>query len=98
MEKNVYDIIRRPLITERTMDQTADRKYTFEVAVNANKLEIKNAVEKVFKVQVERVTTMRYEGKPKRQGVHAGKRSDWKKAIVKLTPASRTIEVFEGLA
>ena len=91
-----YDIIRRPIITERSMDQTADRKYTFEVAKGANKIEIKKAVEEVFGVEVEKVTTMNYIGKPKRQGVFQGKRADWKKAVVKLKEGSKTIELFEG--
>ncbi len=91
-----YDIIRRPIITEQSMDQVADRKYTFEVAKGANKIEIKKAVEEIFKVEVEKVTTMNYDGKPKRQGVFAGKRADWKKAVVKLKEGSKTIELFEG--
>ena len=91
-----YDIIRRPIITEQSMDQTADRKYTFEVAKGANKIEIKKAVEEVFGVKVEKVTTMNYIGKPKRQGVFQGKRADWKKAVVKLKEGSKTIELFEG--
>ena len=91
-----YDIIRRPIITEQSMDQVVDRKYTFEVAKNANKIEIKKAVEEIFKVEVEKVTTMNYDGKPKRQGVFAGKRADWKKAVVKLKEGSKTIELFEG--
>ena len=91
-----YDIIRRPIITEQSMDQTADRKYTFEVAKGANKIEIKKAVEEVFGVDVEKVTTMNYIGKPKRQGVFQGKRADWKKAVVKLKEGSKTIELFEG--
>ena len=91
-----YDIIRRPIITEQSMDQTADRKYTFEVAKGANKIEIKKAVEEVFGVEVEKVTTMNYIGKPKRQGVFQGKRADWKKAVVKLKEGSKTIELFEG--
>ena len=91
-----YDIIKRPIITEQSMDQTADRKYTFEVAKNANKIEIKKAVEEIFKVEVEKVTTMNYDGKPKRQGVFAGKRADWKKAVVKLKAGSKTIELFEN--
>ncbi|MBD9009574.1 MAG: 50S ribosomal protein L23 [Clostridiales bacterium] len=91
-----YDIIKRPIITEQSMDQTADRKYTFEVAKNANKIEIKKAVEEIFKVEVEKVTTMNYDGKPKRQGVFAGKRADWKKAVVKLKEGSKTIELFEN--
>ena len=91
-----YDIIRRPIITEQSMDQTADRKYTFEVAKGANKIEIKKAVEEVFGVEVEKVTTMNYIGKPKRQGVFQGKRADWQKAVVKLKEGSKTIELFEG--
>ncbi|MBO5364713.1 MAG: 50S ribosomal protein L23 [Clostridia bacterium] len=91
-----HDIIRRPIITENSMDQVADRKYTFEVAKGANKIEIKKAVEEIFKVEVEKVTTMNYIGKPKRQGVFSGKRADWKKAVVKLTENSKTIELFES--
>ncbi len=96
MKSVAYDIIRRPIITEQSMDQVADRKYTFEVAKDANKVEIKKAVEEIFKVKVEKVTTINYLGKPKRMGVHFGKRADWKKAVVKLTPDSKTIELFEG--
>ena len=91
-----YDIIRRPIVTERSMDQVADRKYTFEVAKSANKIEIKKAVEEIFKVEVEKVTTINYDGKPKRQGAFLGKRADWKKAVVKLKEGSKTIELFEG--
>ena len=94
---NSYDIVKRPIITENSMDQMADRKYTFEVAKEANKIEIKNAVEEIFGVQVERVTTMRMLGKIKRMGANSGKRPDWKKAIVKLTENSKTIEFFDGL-
>lgn len=91
-----HDIIRRPIITEQSMDQVADRKYTFEVAKGANKIEIKKAIEEIFKVQVEKVTTINYIGKPKRQGVFTGKRADWKKAVVKLKEGSKTIELFES--
>lgn len=91
-----YDIIRRPIITEQSMDQVADRKYTFEVAKSANKIEIKKAVEEIFKVEVEKVTTMNYDGKPKRQGVFLGKRADWKKAVVKLKEGSKTIDFFDA--
>ena len=95
--KNMHDIIRRPNVSEDSMENMQDRKYTFEVALEANKIEIKQAVEKIFGVEVERVTTMRVLGKYKRMGVHTGKRPDWKKAIVKLTPESKTIEFFEGM-
>ncbi|HIV86290.1 MAG TPA: 50S ribosomal protein L23 [Candidatus Monoglobus merdigallinarum] len=91
-----HDIIRRPIITEKSMDQVADKKYTFEVAKGANKIEIKKAVEEIFNVEVAKVTTMNYKGKPKRQGVYYGKRADWKKAVVKLTEDSKTIELFEA--
>lgn len=96
MKTVAHDIIRKPIITEQSMDQVADRKYTFEVMKSANKIEIKKAVEEIFKVKVEKVTTMNYIGKPKRMGVHQGKRADWKKAVVKLTPDSKTIELFEA--
>ena len=92
-----YEIIKKPVITENSMDQMADRKYTFEVAKDANKIEIKKAVEEVFGVKVEKVTTMRVLGKVKRMGANSGKRPDWKKAIVKLTEDSKTIEFFDGL-
>ena len=95
--KDMHDIIRRPIVSEASMENMQDRKYTFEVALEANKIEIKQAVEKIFGVEVERVTTMRVLGKYKRMGVHTGKRPDWKKAIVKLTPESKTIEFFEGM-
>ena len=92
-----YEIIKKPVIKENSMDQMADRKYTFEVAKDANKIEIKKAVEEVFGVKVEKVTTMRVLGKVKRMGANSGKRPDWKKAIVKLTADSKTIEFFDGL-
>ena len=92
-----YEIIKKPIITENSMDQMAERKYTFEVAKDANKIEIKKAVEEVFGVKVEKVTTMRVLGKVKRMGANSGKRPDWKKAIVKLTENSKTIEFFDGL-
>ena len=92
-----YEIIKKPVITENSMDQMADKKYTFEVAKEANKIEIKKAVEEIFGVKVEKVTTMRVLGKVKRMGANSGKRPDWKKAIVKLTADSKTIEFFDGL-
>ncbi len=96
--KNVHDIIIRPIITENSMDQLADRKYTFEVAKTANKVEIKQAIEEIFPgVEVDKVTTMNMLGKVKRMGRSEGRRANWKKAIVKLTESSKTIEFFEGL-
>lgn len=95
---NKYDIIIRPIISEKSMDQSADKKYTFQVALGANKIEIKKAVEEIFGVKVEKVTTCRVLGKVKRMGATSGKRADWKKAIVKLTADSKTIEFFDGMA
>lgn len=96
MNLTAHDILIKPIITEKSMDQVADKKYTFEVHKSANKIQIKKAVEEIFKVKVEKVTTINYIGKPKRMGVHQGKRADWKKAIVKLSADSKTIELFEN--
>ena len=93
-----HDIIRRPIITERSMMGAQDKKYTFEVAKNANKIQIKKAVEEVFGVKVASVNTMNVLGKYKRMGANIGKRADWKKAIVTLKPDSKTIEFFDGMA
>ena len=95
---NFHDIIRKPIISETTMEDIAKKKYTFEVAPNATKVDIKIAVEQVFKVQVANVNTVNCMGKTKRMGVHVGKRPDWKKAIVTLKPDSKTIEFFDGMA
>ena len=96
--KNVYDIIRRPVITEQSMAGVADNKYVFIVDINANKTEIKEAVEAVFGVKVAKVNTVRMQGKVKRVGANpAGKRAGYKKAIVTLTADSKTIELFEGM-
>ena len=95
--KSVYDIIRRPIISEQSMEQTDLKKYVFEVARDANKIEIRQAVEEVFGVKVLSVNTINMKGKEKRHGVHVGNRSSWKKAIVRLTESSKTIEFFEGM-
>lgn len=97
MKYTNYDIIRRPVITEKSMGAMNEKKYTFIVDIRANKSMIKRAVEDVFGVNVETVNTSRYKGKKKRVGVHIGKRPDYKKAIVKLTEESKTIEFFEGI-
>ena len=95
---NVYDIIIRPIITERSMEATADKKYVFEVAPTAGKIEIKNAVEQIFGVKVAKVNTVRMQGKVKRTGAYpAGKQAAYKKAVVTLTADSKTIEFFEGM-
>ncbi len=93
-----HDIILKPIVSEKSMDQLADRKYTFKVAKDANKIEIKKAVEEIFDVKVEKITTVNVLGKIKRMGATSGKRADWKKAIVKLTSDSKTIEFFDGMA
>ena len=95
---NAYDIIRRPVITEQSMETVADKKYVFQVAIDATKTEIKAAVEQIFGVKVAKVNTIRMQGKVKRTGAYpAGKRADYKKAIVTLTADSKTIEFFEGM-
>ena len=96
--KNIYDIIRRPVITEQSMADVADKKYVFIVDINSNKTEIKEAVETAFGVKVAKVNTVRMQGKVKRVGANpAGKRADYKKAVVTLTADSKTIELFEGM-
>ncbi len=96
--KNVYDIIKRPVITEQSMESVADKKYVFMVDVDANKTEIKEAVEKIFSVKVKKINTVRMQGKMKRTGAYPqGRRAAYKKAVVTLTPDSKTIEFFEGM-
>lgn len=94
---NPHDIIIRPLVTEKSTNMMAEKKYCFQVLKSANKIEIKKAVEEVFKVNVEKVYTMNVIGKNKKMGKYEGKSPDWKKAIVKLTPDSKTIEFFENV-
>ena len=95
---NAYDIIKRPVITEQSMESVADKKYVFKVDINANKTEIKAAVEEVFGVKVAKINTVRMQGKVKRTGAYpAGRRPAYKKAIVTLTADSKTIELFEGM-
>ena len=95
--KAPQDIIITPGITERSMDNLQAGKYTFKVAKDANKSEIKKAVEKLFGVNVDKVTTMNVNGKEKRVGRYVGKTASWKKAIVTLTEDSKSIEFFEGM-
>ena len=96
--KTAYDIIIKPVITEQSMEDTESKKYVFQVATDATKIDIKRAVEEIFGVNVEKVNTIRMEGKKKRQGSYpAGRRASWKKAMVKLTADSKTIEFFEGM-
>ena len=91
------DIVIRPIITEKSMAGIADKKYTFEVAKDANKVEIAKAVEELFKVKVRKVNTLHVRGQLRRQGRYEGYTSSWKKAIVTLTEDSKTIEFFEGM-
>ena len=96
--KFVQDIIIRPLITEQSMDMIAERKYSFEVAKDATKPEIANAVETMFPgTKVAAVNTINMKAKTKRVRYVAGKTASWKKAIVTLTEDSKTIEFFEGM-
>ena len=96
--KFVQDIIIRPLITERSMDMLAQKKYSFEVAKDATKPEIAKAVETMFEgTKAKSVNTMNMKAKPKRLRYVEGKTASWKKAIVTLTEDSKTIEFFEGM-
>jgi len=95
--KTEYDIIIRPIITEQSMEQAEIKKYAFEVAPSAEKIEIRQAIEKLFGVSVLSVNTMNIKGKEKRMGVHKGYRSKRKKAIIRLTTYSKGIEFFEGM-
>lgn len=97
MSRLAQDIILRPVITENSMDGMADRKYTFEVAKDANKIEIKAAVEKLFGVKVAKVNTINVDGKLRRYGRFEGYTASRKKAIVTLTEDSKTIEFFDGM-
>ena len=96
MAVNPRDIVKRPIITEKTQAMMNENKYTFEVPMDANKVEIRQAIEAIFNVKVERVNTVRVLGKTKRMGRFQGKRSDYKKAIVKLVEGSK-ITLFEGM-
>lgn len=93
--KNAVDIIIRPYITERSSDDVADGKYTFLVATEATKTEIKAAAEKLFNVKVLKVNTANYSGKMKRQGVHQGKTAKFKKAIVKIDTNPQSVVYLE---
>ena len=96
--KSAYDIIIRPVITEQSMEAVEMKKYVFIVAKDANKTEIKKAVEKIFGVKVASVNTINVQPKPKRLGgARPGQTKAWKKAIVQLTEDSKAIEFFEGM-
>ena len=96
--KTAYDIIRRPVITEQSMADTEAKKYVFEVAKSAGKVEVKKAVEEIFGVKVASVNTLNVPAKAKRMGAgRPGTTRAWKKAYVTLTADSKTIEFFEGM-
>ena len=97
MKRTAHDIILKPIITEESMMGTAFKKYTFKVAKDANKAEIKAAVEEVFGVKVAKVNTMNCKGHLRRYGRYQGYTPAWKKAIVTLTEESDTIDFFDGL-
>lgn len=96
MATNPRDLLIRPIITEKTSQMMAENKYTFQVPLDANKVEIRQAIESIFNVKVEKVNTVRVLGKTKRMGRFVGKRSDYKKAIVKLV-AGQKLPIFEGM-
>ncbi len=93
-----FDVIIKPLLSEKTYSEIANKKYAFVVAMDANKTEIKKAVEEVFGVKVEKVNTTHVKGKLKRQGKTQGYTSDYKKAYVTLTKDSKSIEFFDSLS
>ena len=95
--KTPYDVILKPVISEKSMDDAQAKKYTFKVATDANKTEVKLAVEEIFGVEVAKVNIMNVVGKKKRMGRNVGKTAATKKAIVTLTPASKEIEFFQSL-
>ena len=92
---NAHDILIKPVVSEKSTDLLQDNKYTFLVPIKVNKIQVRQAVEQIFKVKVQAVNTIRMQGKVKRMGKHVGKRSDYKKAIVTLAPGNQ-IEIFEG--
>ncbi|MCL2436679.1 MAG: 50S ribosomal protein L23 [Clostridiales bacterium] len=95
--KTPYDIIIKPVISERSMDEVQNRKYTFKVAKAANKTQVKLALEEIFGIEVEKVNIMNVKGKVKRMGRTVGKTADSKKAIVTITKKSKEIEFFQSL-
>ena len=95
--KTGYDVIIRPIITENTMDMAAEKKYAFKVAKDANKTEVRKAIEEIFGVDVAKVNVLNVSGKKKRLGRTFGTTSSYKKAVVTLTPDSKEIELFQDM-
>ena len=98
LNKDPRDVLLAPVVSEKSYGLMDEGKYTFVVAADANKTEIKQAIETIFDVKVERVNTVRQIGKVKRMGLHSGRRAEVKKAYVKLTESSKPIAFFEGMA
>lgn len=94
---NKFDVIKRPVVTEKSMEEMELKKYAFEVDKAATKIEIKRAIEEIFNVKVQKVNTMNVRGKMKRQGATKGRRPSWKKALVQLSQDSDPIEFFDSL-
>jgi large subunit ribosomal protein L23 len=92
-----YDVIIKPVISERSMDDAREKKYTFKVSTRANKTQVKIAIEEIFGVEVDKVNIMNCKGKVKKVGKNVGRRANTKKAIIKLTPKSKEIEFFQSL-
>ena len=95
--KDARDVILAPVITEKSMEATMSKKYTFKVAKDAEKIEIAKAAEEIFGVKVQKVNTVSVRGRKRRQGLYVGYTPAWKKAIVPLTPDSKSIEFFESM-
>ncbi|MDR3364987.1 MAG: 50S ribosomal protein L23 [Clostridiales Family XIII bacterium] len=95
--KTAYDVIIKPVVSERSMDDAQHRKYTFKVATDANKTQVRHALEEIFGVEVARVSIMNVPGKKKRQGRNVGMTAASKKAIVTIKASSKEIEFFQGL-
>ena len=95
--RTAYDVILKPVISERSMDEAQNKKYTFKVATDANKTEVKLAVEEIFGVEVAKVNIMKVKGKVKRMGRNVGRTAASRKAIVTLKPNSKEIEFFQSL-
>lgn len=96
--KSPYDVILKPVLTERSYDMMSLRKYTFYVDPRCNKTEVRQAAEAIFGIEVASVTTQVLMGKVKRQGLHSGRRPTRKKAVITLKPTSKSIDFFEGMA
>ncbi len=98
MKRSAYDVIISPIITESSMKDLDIKKYVFKVAMDANKIEIRKAIEEIFGVTVIKVNTMIMPGKKRQQGRYpVGRTAEWKKAVVKLSADSKSIEIFEGM-